>query len=42
MKELERARVLYKYALDNIPKDKSKNLYDQYLTFEKQHGEKYY
>lgn len=26
-KEYERAKILYKYALDNIPKDKATRLY---------------
>jgi len=34
-KEHERAKILYKYALDNIPKDKSQRLYQQFLEFEK-------
>jgi crooked neck len=37
-KEFERAKILYKYALDNIPKEKAQRLYQQFLEFEKQHG----
>lgn len=37
-KEFERAKILYKYALDNIPKEKSQRLYQQFLEFEKQYG----
>mmetsp|Transcript_10696 Transcript_10696/g.7985 ORF Transcript_10696/g.7985 Transcript_10696/m.7985 type:complete len:312 (-) Transcript_10696:1115-2050(-) len=37
-KEIERAKVLFKYALDNIPKDKAQKLYNKYLEFEKQYG----
>ncbi len=34
-KEYERAREIYKFGLENIPKDKSKRLYEEYLAFEK-------
>ncbi|KAH8929685.1 TPR-like protein [Atractiella rhizophila] len=37
-KEYERARVIYKYALDRLPKSKSFSLYTSYTTFEKQYG----
>ncbi|KAF9168351.1 NineTeen Complex (NTC) component [Actinomortierella ambigua] len=39
-KEIERARVIYKYALDRIPRSKSQALYNQYVQFEKQYGDK--
>ncbi|GJJ69618.1 crooked neck [Entomortierella parvispora] len=39
-KEIERARVIYKYALDRIPRSKSQALYNQYVQFEKQFGDK--
>ncbi|KAF9957820.1 NineTeen Complex (NTC) component [Modicella reniformis] len=39
-KEMERARVIYKYALDRIPRSKSQALYNQYVQFEKQYGDK--
>ena len=37
-KEFERARVLFKYALDRIPKGKAVRLYNSFIKFEKQHG----
>ncbi|TFK22117.1 pre-mRNA-splicing factor CLF1 [Coprinopsis marcescibilis] len=37
-KEFERARVIYKFALDRIPRSKSAGLYASYTKFEKQHG----
>ncbi|KAI8371517.1 uncharacterized protein BYT42DRAFT_616603 [Radiomyces spectabilis] len=40
MKEFERARVIFKYGLDRLPKSKSESLYNQYTNFEKQHGNK--
>lgn len=39
-KEFERARVIYKYALDKLPKGQAENLYNVYTQFEKQHGGK--
>jgi len=39
-KETERARVIYKYALDVLPKSGSKDLYQKYVQFEKQHGDR--
>ncbi|KAJ7063425.1 pre-mRNA-splicing factor CLF1 [Mycena amicta] len=38
LKEYERARVIYKFALDRIPRSKSASLYAAYTKFEKQHG----
>jgi len=39
-KEYERARVIYKYALDRMARSKSRNLHREYSTFEKQFGDK--
>ena len=38
LKEYERARVIYKFALDRLPRSKSSALYAAYTKFEKQHG----
>ncbi|KAJ7046956.1 pre-mRNA-splicing factor CLF1 [Mycena alexandri] len=38
LKEYERARVIYKFALGRIPRSKSVSLYAAYTKFEKQHG----
>ncbi|KAL4471338.1 hypothetical protein ABPG72_011115 [Tetrahymena utriculariae] len=38
--EYDRAREIFKFGLENIPKEKSKKLYEEYLSFEKQHGTK--
>lgn len=38
LKEYERARVIYKFALARIPRSKSAGLYASYTKFEKQHG----
>ncbi|KAK6495370.1 NineTeen Complex (NTC) component [Arthrobotrys musiformis] len=40
LKEFERARALYKFALDRLPRSKSQQLYNNYTTFEKQFGDK--
>lgn len=39
-KEYERARVIYKYALDNMPRDAVPELYREFVTFEKKHGDR--
>ncbi|CAO3649778.1 unnamed protein product [Cunninghamella blakesleeana] len=39
MKEYDRARVIFKYGLDRLPKTKSESLYNQYTNFEKQYGD---
>ncbi|GKU95828.1 hypothetical protein SLEP1_g9138 [Rubroshorea leprosula] len=39
-KEIERARSIYKFALDHIPKRRAENLYKKFVVFEKQHGDK--
>ncbi|CAI5739865.1 unnamed protein product [Peronospora destructor] len=38
--ELERARAVFKYALDTLPKEEAPALYSAFITFEKQHGDK--
>ncbi|KAF7967533.1 hypothetical protein HWV62_31497 [Athelia sp. TMB] len=38
LKEYERARVIYKFALSRLPRSKSASLYAAYTKFEKQHG----
>ncbi|KAI1789311.1 hypothetical protein LXA43DRAFT_1021567 [Ganoderma leucocontextum] len=38
LKEYERARVIYKFALSRLPRSKSAALYAAYTKFEKQHG----
>ncbi|KAF2486949.1 hypothetical protein BDY17DRAFT_245238 [Neohortaea acidophila] len=40
LKEYERARAIYKYALDHMPRSKSATLHKQYTTFEKQFGDR--
>ena len=37
-KEWERARAIFKYALDHVPKGKADALYARFVKFEKQHG----
>lgn len=39
LKEYERARAIYKYALDRLPRSKSRILHKVYTTFEKQFGD---
>ncbi|KMU81431.1 pre-mRNA-splicing factor clf1 [Coccidioides immitis RMSCC 3703] len=39
LKEHERARAIYKYALDRLPRSKSAVLHKAYTTFEKQYGD---
>jgi crooked neck len=39
MKEFDRARAIYKFALDRMPRSKSVNLHKAYTTFEKQFGD---
>jgi len=38
LKEFERARAIYKYALDRLPRSRSAALQKSYTTFEKQFG----
>jgi len=40
LKEYERARTIYKYALDRLPRSKSQALYEAYTAFEKQFGDR--
>ena len=40
LKEYERARTIYKYALDRLPRSKSQALYEAYTGFEKQFGDR--
>lgn len=39
-KEWERARAIYQFGLEKLPKSKSKVLYDAYTRFTKQYGDK--
>eukprot|EP01104_Vermistella_antarctica_P019534 TRINITY_DN76_c0_g1_i1.p1 TRINITY_DN76_c0_g1~~TRINITY_DN76_c0_g1_i1.p1 ORF type:complete len:687 (+),score=222.36 TRINITY_DN76_c0_g1_i1:151-2211(+) len=39
-KEFERARTIYRYALDHIPKSKAADLYKMFISFEKQFGDR--
>jgi crooked neck len=39
-KEPERARAIYRYALDNIPKGQVEEVFRRYTAFEKQHGDR--
>lgn len=36
----ERARVIYKYALDHIPKDRTQEIYKAYTIHEKKYGDR--
>ena len=40
LKEYERSRAIYKYALDRLPRSRSMILHKSYTTFEKQYGDK--
>ncbi|KAL9630702.1 MAG: hypothetical protein Q9164_006285 [Protoblastenia rupestris] len=40
LKEYERARAIYKYALDRLPRSKAMRLHKAYTTFEKQFGDR--
>lgn len=40
LKEFERARAIYKYALDRMPRSKSMSLHKAYTQFEKQFGDR--
>lgn len=37
---MERARAIYKYALDHVPKHMAQELYKMFISFEKQFGER--
>jgi len=39
-KEMERARAIYKYALDKLAKEEAVGLYNAFIAFEKQHGDR--
>lgn len=39
-KELDRARAIFKFSLDSLPKEKATELYKEFTSFEKQHGDK--
>ncbi len=39
-REYDRARAIYKYALDNIPKQNAKELFKAYTRFEKKFGDR--
>ncbi|RZB77840.1 Pre-mRNA-splicing factor CLF1 [Glycine soja] len=39
-KETERARAIYKFALDHIPKGRAEDLYRKFVAFEKQYGDR--
>lgn len=36
----DRARVIYKYALDHIPKEKTQEIYKAYTIHEKKYGDR--
>jgi crooked neck len=40
LKEYERARAIFKYALDRLPRSKAAILHNSYSTFERQFGDK--
>lgn len=40
LREYERARTIYKYALDRLPRSKALTLHKSYTTFEKQFGDR--
>ncbi|BFZ58218.1 NineTeen Complex (NTC) component [Savitreella phatthalungensis] len=40
LKEFERARAIFTYALDRLPRSGSRTLYNDYTRFQKQHGDK--
>ena len=37
---MERARAIYKYALDHLPKSQAGELYKRFVAFEKQQGDR--
>ena len=39
-KEPERARAIFRYALDHIPKAQAQDVYKRFVQFEKQHGDR--
>lgn len=40
LREFDRARAIFKFGLDNLPRSKSMLLHKEYTTFEKQFGDK--
>lgn len=38
--ENDRARAIYKFALDNLPKEAAAGVYQNFMVFEKQHGDR--
>ncbi|CAK7564056.1 MAG: NineTeen Complex (NTC) component [Sporothrix epigloea] len=40
LKEYDRARAIYKFGLDNLPRSRSMLLHKEYTTFEKQFGDR--
>lgn len=40
LREFDRARAIYKFGLDNLPRSRSMALHSQYTTFEKQFGDR--
>ncbi len=38
--EVARARAIFKYALDHIPRAQANDVYRRFVTFEKQHGDR--
>ncbi|KAG5582245.1 hypothetical protein H5410_052872 [Solanum commersonii] len=39
-RETDRARCIYKFALDHIPKGRAEDLYSRFVAFEKQYGDR--
>jgi crooked neck len=39
-REFERARFIFKFALDKLPKSEAPQLYNAFIRFEKQHGDR--
>ena len=39
-REPERARAIFKFALDHIPRAQAQNVYERFIAFEKQHGDR--
>ena len=35
-----RARAIYKFALDHIPRGQAEGVYKRFVVFEKQHGDR--
>jgi len=40
VKDFERARTIYRYGLDHLPKSRAASLYRAYMAFEKQYGDR--